>query len=131
MNIKANYSDRRRHKRYKVNGAYAVNSCSSKSGLITDISREGLSFRYIDRKAWSKETCEIDILYDADDFYLDKIPVKSVSDFVTESDSPDGAMIIKRHSIKFEALTPEQESLLEYFIENHTVKEGTEETMAA
>lgn len=111
--------ERREHKRYRVKeGAFIVNC--GKSGLITDISEGGLTFRYVDRKAWTGNPCELNIVFDADDFYLDKIPCKTVSDFVTSSALPDKAKVIKQQSIRFGELTPNQKSMLDYFIENHT-----------
>lgn len=119
MVTEANFTERREHKRYRVKeGAFIVNC--GKSGLITDISEGGLTFRYVDRKRWSDEPCELDIVFDADDFYLDRVPCKTVSDLDASSALPDNAKVIKRHSIQFGELTPSQKTLLAYFIENHT-----------
>ena len=112
--------DRRRDKRYMVKeGAFTVNS--KKSGMITDISTGGLTFRYVDRKTWQGDSQELDIVFDADDFYLDKIPFKTVSDFITSGELPDKAKVIKRHSVSFGKLTPGQMEQLQYFIDHYTL----------
>ena len=116
------FIDRRKHKRYMVKeGAFTVNS--AKSGMITEISTRGLTFHYVDRKAWTGESTQLDIVFDADDFYLDKIPCKTVSDIVTSGNLPDKAKVIKRHSVEFGKLTPSQMEQLQYFIENYTLGE--------
>ena len=122
MSTDTDYTDRRQHKRYMVKeGAFTVNC--AKSGMITEISTGGLTFHYVDRKAWAEEATELDIVFDADDFYLDKIPCKSVSDIATAGDLPDKAKVIKRHSVEFGKLTPTQLEQLHYFIEHYTLKE--------
>lgn len=124
------FVDRRKHKRYQVkDGVYAINSC--KSGLITDISMGGLTFRYIDRKELSKQPCELDILYEADDFYLDRIPFISVSDFLAKSETPDGALVVKRHAIRFTGMTESQKEQLGLFIQKHTMEKKQQDTLAA
>ena len=122
MATDADLNERRKHKRYVVKeGAFTTNC--TKSGMITDISTGGLTFRYIDRKTCNGETTTLDIVFDPDDFYLDKIPCKTVSDFITSADLPDKAKVIKRHSVEFGSLTAMQIEQLEYFIENYTMGE--------
>ncbi len=122
MTTDAELIDRRKHKRYAVKeGAFTTNC--TKSGMITDISSGGLTFRYIDRKTCRGETTLLDIVFDADDFYLDRIPCKTVSDFITITDLPDKAKVIKRHSVEFGCLTAMQIEQLQFFIANYTMGE--------
>lgn len=122
MATETELNDRRKQKRYVVKeGAFTTNC--NKSGMITDISTSGLTFNYIDRKCCRGETTELDIVFDAGDFYLDKIPCKTVSDVITRTDLPDKAKIIKRHSVEFGPLTEMQMEQLEYFIANYTLGE--------
>ncbi len=122
MSLSSINGERRRLKRFKVvDGAFTVNS--TKPGLIVDVSMEGLSFRYVDRKKWPNHSEELDILVGDYEFYLPQIPYTIVSDTVTASDSPDSSFIVKRCSVKFGDLSSSQKRKLEFFIENNTYYE--------
>lgn len=121
MAADTDFLDRRKHKRYVVKeGAFTTNC--TKSGMITDISAGGLTFRYVDRKTCTGNTTELDIVVDDDSFYLDGIPCTTVSDVATPGDLPDKAKVIKRHSVQFGKLTPIQLEQLRFFIENYTLE---------
>jgi len=111
--------ERRRFKRYRVkSGAYTVNS--SRPGLIVDISVGGMSFNYIDRKEWPEETFRLDIVFGPEEeFRLNDIPYRIVSDRVADKGFHDSGLVVKRRGIEFGELTSEQRIRLEYFIRNH------------
>lgn len=127
---KTNSKERRKNIRYRARkGAFAVMlpDCTT-MGSILDISESGLSFTYQNGQSVittedqnrSKPPTELSIVLSGDEFYLDKIHVKIISD-IKFSDSDDSKYIqARRCSIKFEKLTFNQEARLEYFIQNHT-----------
>lgn len=83
---------------------------------IIDISRNGLAFSYEGHEAWGNELLEL-ILLDDENFYLDKIPIRIVSD----SPLDDSSRHLRRCGVQFGELTPGQEAQLEYFLQKHTV----------
>lgn len=106
--------ERRRHRRYKATaGVFAVNS---KFGQIIDISRGGLSFRYVERRGWPKELFEMGVLYGDDDFCLDSLAIRTISDCVVANGLSSSSTIIRRCGVEFATLTPKQLRDLEYFI---------------
>lgn len=110
----AEESERRQHKRYKVlTGVFAVNA---KFGQIIDISRGGLSFRYVEKKGWPKELFERGVLFGDDEFCLDDLHVKTVSDCVIANGLSSTQTIIRRCGIEFGDLNRKQKMDLEYFI---------------
>lgn len=114
-------AERRKEERYQVTGkAFAENS--ARNGLITDISLDGLAYRYVDRKRWPEESYCLDIVLDEEDFRLRRLPFTIVNECVAAHDCPDRTLIVKERRIQFLDLTPAQRARLEYFINNHTNK---------
>ena len=105
--------ERRQHKRFFVKN-HAFTTISTKIGQINDISMGGLSFRYMDSQEWSREPVESATLF-SDDFFLDNIPLLTVSDQLVERRTPS-IITERRRSAKFGTLTPEQQAKLQRFI---------------
>ena len=82
---------------------------------IIDISTGGLAFRYLGQKLDRSEISTISLYHDFD-LIVDKIPVKAVSDYRLR----DNLVPVRRGSLSFEPLNPEQRSQLERFIEKFT-----------
>ena len=115
--------DRRRHKRFQVREtAFVVLRApfSTNVGQITDISIDGLAFRYIDGVKRTNSYSELDILLSNRSFYLDKIPFKTISDCKAPNKVPFSSIEMRRSGVQFGKLTPNQISQLKYFIWNHT-----------
>ena len=71
-----------------------------------------------------EKSSELDIILLNTDFYLEKIPLKSVTDLEVRDVSVGFNTIrMKQCAVKFGELTPQQASQLEYFIQNHTIAE--------
>lgn len=112
--------EQRKHKRYKVTkrafavlGPEAVKLCH-----LIDISKGGLSFRYfVDTNDTGERLQELDIL-GGEDFYLEKVPVRVVSDMILKDDSPFSSIAMRRRGVQFGPLTPKQREQIDYFIEN-------------
>ncbi|MFC1814264.1 hypothetical protein ACFL03_16395 [Thermodesulfobacteriota bacterium] len=121
MTTKKDLVERREHKRFKAKeGAFAVLTSDNKLGQIQDISKSGLTFQYIGHGEPSSGSTEMEIFSTVYDFYLNKVPVKSVVDIEVDSNIPFSSVPIKQLKIQFGEMTPIQSTLLDYFIQNHT-----------
>ena len=114
--------DHRKNSRFWIQEfAYAVLRPSSKKvGQIVDISRGGLSFRYPDTGEEHAESFELDIFLVGDDFYLDKIPFKTISERDMDIEMPDQSLTMKQCGVKFDALTIKQLEQLDILIGKYT-----------
>lgn len=112
--------ERRKHKRFQAwNGAFvALGPYSLKLGQIVNMSMGGLAFRYIGSRKPSKMKTESKIFID-NGFCLDDVPLETVSDFEAKQGS-FASLVMRQSGVQFGKLTRDQESELEYFIDNHT-----------
>ena len=118
--------DRRQVKRFKVaDGAFAalVNH-GSKLGQIKDISEIGLSFRYIDSAEAHTDASELKIILGSGGLCVDKVPFKKVADFEIKSEFSFSSIRMRQIGLQFGELTPEQQTRLNYFIQNHPIGEA-------
>jgi c-di-GMP-binding flagellar brake protein YcgR len=113
--------ERRKHKRCEIkNDTLGIlRSNSTKVGSITDLSLDGLGFRYIGREQPIDECAELSILPAQNLFYLHKIPCKFVWDRNASKDHYS-SITMRQCGVQFRELTPDQTHLLEYFIQKHT-----------
>ena len=118
--------ERRKHKRFLAeDGAYAaVRPQYDKIGQIIDISQGGLSFSYIVSDGQAHEGSELDIFLIGDDFHLDKVPFKIVSDQKIPERLSPGSLKMRRCAVQFGDLTQKQMLKLEDFILSYTVDEA-------
>jgi hypothetical protein len=116
--------ERRRHKRFKVKKGFLAVSIPDfkKLGQIKDISKGGLAFQYLGNAEQAKDSVEVEILSIADDFYLRKLPVRTVLDF--EINNPVSLSLLPKRqlSMKFGKLNHYQKELLTHFLQRHTHK---------
>ena len=125
MNTKSRV-ERRQMKRFKVvEGAFAalVNH-GSKLGQIKDISGIGLSFRYIDSAEAQTDARKLKIILGSGGLCLDNVPFKKVTDFEIKSEFSFSSIRMRQIGLQFGELTPEQQTRLNYFIQNHTIGEA-------
>ncbi len=115
-------SERRKHKRLKAQtDAFAILSPHPvQLGQIIDISNGGLSFQYIESDNITDSFEELSILVTETVFSIEKLPVETISNFPMPNDFPISTIIMKRCSLKFQDLSPDQTIQLENFIQNHT-----------
>lgn len=115
--------EQRRHTRFQVpNGTFVgLGPYDTKVGQVIDLGMGGLAFRYIGSEDPSNG--ELDIFLSERDFYLGRIPFRTVSDFEVTGRTASGSMAMRRSGVQFRKLTPNQMSRLEYFIQNHTLGE--------
>jgi len=115
--------EQRRYKRFQVpKGTFVgLGPHDTKVGQIIDVSMGGLAFRYVGDAEPSNG--ELDIFLSERDFYVGRIPFKTVSDF--EITGRIGSSIsMRRSGVQFRKLTRGQTSQLEHFIQNHTLGEA-------
>ena len=118
MSVSKPIVEQRKHRRYKVTKrAFAVLGPDEvKLCHLIDISKGGLSFRYfVDTNNMDDPIYELDIL-GGEDFYLEKVPVRVISDKVLEDDSPFSSIAMRRRGVQFGTLTSRQMEQVEYFI---------------
>ncbi len=115
----------RRYARFRVppDNAYAVFwrhwFRSSIMGNIVDISLDGLCFRYIASGKSLNRLSLIDILLTDGSFCLNKIQVKTISDFEIDG-KPSVDFKTRQCGVQFGSLTDNQKSDLRYFIQTYT-----------
>ncbi len=124
MEKSSTFFERRNDTRYKVNeGAYAALSPeSTKMGQIIDISRGGLSFRYIVHMEQPIDPVETHIFVGDKGIYLEKMPYITVDDVQVDNTNSFSSIIMRERRIKFGELNKNQIAQLEYFLMNRTTK---------
>ncbi len=111
MNMKQSGKERRHNVRVSVNdGVLAIQA--NKPGRILDISKGGVAFEYREADEWPEGELTVDVLYGEKDFYLDLLPVQTVSDGSARNDGKR----CHRRSLQFGRLSAEQQKQLNYFL---------------
>jgi len=116
--------ERRKHKRFRAKkGAFAVLKTDyNLLGQIVDISKGGLSYRYSGHAALSEDSVEVEIFSIDNDFYMKKLPVKTVSDFKVDTTIFYDSLPMRQLSVEFGKMNPNQTLLLDYFLSKYTFK---------
>lgn len=124
MSDKTNSVEKRKHRRYTAKeGAFAVvTSDDNKIGQINNISKSGLSFRYIANGKPSNGMVEIEIFSTTNDFYLKKLSANVIVDADVGSQFYLSSLPLRELVVQFEKMNPNQMLLLDYFIKNYTTK---------
>lgn len=120
MSSDSHQSERRKNDRFEVrNLAIAVpNKPSSQVARIVNISKGGLSVRYLEQTNWLGNADAIDILVNSN-FLMTNIPIISVNDFKVENHISFSIISERQCCLQFGPLSPEQERLLDKFIINY------------
>ncbi len=88
-------------------------------GQIIDISRGGLSFRYMDNGMIEEEEDLLTILSTDQQFYLVNIPFQTVSDFALVNVPTFSSIIMRRRCVRFRDLDEDQIRRLGEFIHKY------------
>lgn len=125
MTRETNFDERRKFKRFQVKEPVFVllGPDFTEIGQVIDISRDGLSFRYINGGKPQKDSFEIDIMFGEAGFYLERLSLVPVSD-CAEKQGFSLRPLMRRRCVQFGDLVPNQISQLEYFIRNFTATEA-------
>jgi len=130
MIVKSNFVERRKHNRVIIKEGAFVEFYKPrlfklgkprivKSASIIDISKGGLAFQYIDRNMWPLDFFELSISKTADKIKIAEVQFKAVSDFSISQLS--NSKFTRRRGVKFEKLTPTQQSQLSQLIQNQKI----------
>jgi hypothetical protein len=116
--------EKRQHKRFQVpKGTFVgLGPHDTKVGQIIDVGMGGLAFRYVGSEEPSNG--ELDIFLNERDFYLGRVPFRTVTDFEVSSRRDSSATAMRRSGVQFREMKSNQISQLEYFIQNHTLGEA-------
>jgi hypothetical protein len=116
--------DLRESRRYLVRSVAVAALNDSIVGVIMDISRSGLAFRYIDFNHGDGEllqgASEVNIVHDSANFSLLELPCTIIR---VQHQLPGfyiSSFKMNKCCLRFGPLTPNQESKLEYFITHFT-----------
>jgi hypothetical protein len=123
MRNKEGLIEKRKHQRYKVKEkAFAISSPDYKNlGQIRDISKGGLSCQFIENGEQTKNSNEIEIFSAVGDFYLKKLPVRTVLDFEIDNTVSFNSMPMRQWSMQFGKLNYLQRLLLDFFLQKYTI----------
>ena len=123
-----NQVDQRKHPRFLVAYGAVAALTESKLGKISDISRGGLAFSYIDYEdeddVAARKSSEVSIVHDPGFSLLD-VPCKVIKDDYYPPDH-HGLLKMNKCRIQFYQLTPDQEAQLDYFIVNFAIGSSRE-----
>ena len=112
--------EQRKHKRFDVkDGAYSVLSYHpTVMGQIVNMSMDGLAVTYKGKRL--KESNEVDLFISDAGFYIDQIPVKTISDNKLAGKFLSSSKTIWQRSLQFGDLTNDQKSQLKQFLQHYT-----------
>jgi hypothetical protein len=82
-----------------------------------------LGFAVLPSRNGQTGSFELEIFLADNSFYLEKIPVMTVSNLQIADEVPFSSITTRRHGVQFGELLDYQISQLEYFIQNHTTGE--------
>ena len=118
-------SERRKDKRFKAGeGAFAVlYDDTNRVGSIIDLSKKGLSFRYIDDGKKVDTATQLAIIVKGQGFYLRMITACTVYDIEEKPAVPFSTIKMRKRGVKFGRLTNYQVALLRYFLQHFTIDE--------
>ena len=115
--------------RFRVRPGAIAALNDSKLGSITDISRDGLAFRYIDFGSEDEKEClespTVSIVNDAG-FALHDVPCRIITDDYSQPEYSFSTLRMNKCRLQFVDLTPEQQAQLDYFIANFSKRELAE-----
>ena len=97
-----------------------IKSKPPRMGRIVEISRNGLTFDYIENDETCSRNAEMDILVVDDNFHIRRLPFELVKDALLEADVPFNSLTMKRMTVQFNGLTYHQKRELDHFLEHYT-----------
>ena len=116
--------ERRKHKRFKAKKGFLAVAIPDfkKLGQIKDISKGGLAFQYLADAEQTKDSVEVEILSKADDFYLKKLPARTVLDVEIKNPVSLSLLPMRQLSMQFGKLNHYQKELLNHLLQRYTHK---------
>ena len=117
-------AERREHERYAARDdvvAALRSSLKSKVGLVMNVSRGGLAFRYVESTDMVAEPLELDLKLGETGVNLKGVPVKLVNDTSMANEFSFSLIPLRKCSLQFGQMTREQTSKLELLLQYHTI----------
>lgn len=117
-------SERRHYPRYRI-GEGAIAVLASSTGHIQDISLSGLSFVSLQQDNEPQpHVTTVDILDGQNDFFMEAIPCRLVSEKLIVNDSSFSTVRMVQRSLEFGPLTKSRRDELETYIVRHARHRG-------
>ncbi len=115
-------TEQRKHKRFHVKDrTYAMLKYKpAMMGQITNMSKDGLAIRYTGMEQQLSDSNVLDIFMTDSSFYIEKLQVKTVSDYEITDKHSSGSNKARQRGVQFEELNPVQIFQLYYLLQNHT-----------
>ena len=119
-------SEKRKYKRFKgKEGASAVlYKRDNIIGMIIDISRGGLAFRYMDEAKETRGTSQLGLFFTGEEFYLQIVQINTIYDVEEAHKVSFSNLRMRRCGVKFGKLTDYEAFLLKHFIGNYALGEA-------
>lgn len=111
--------ERRQYTRFLTKGGTVI-AVNTSFGELIDISVGGLSFRYLGDDELSDDMTE-GMFFGDDDSFWPNVPLKTVSDDEIDNEEYETPKHVRRHSMEFGELTPQQMHQLMDFIQTNTI----------
>lgn len=140
--------DRRRHQRYRMKNrifavvrsdtyaAYEIESMSKgavalavikskppRMGEIVEISLGGLAFHFLANDAHLTHDAEMDIIFADEDFHLRRVSFRTIKETAIEGEAPFDVLSMRRLTVAFEGLDPQQQLQLQHMLQHYTSKD--------
>ena len=131
---KGKIMNRRGHKRYPVaDGVFVVLNPANRSyklGAMIDISKDGLSFQYIDTIDSEQNYSELDIFVSGDGIKIGTLPFTIISNVAFEKVIPFYSIITRRLGVQFKSLPHMKTIQISSFIHNHGIYDAFPDNLA-
>ena len=114
------FRERRKHPRYLL-GDSAIAVCNNSPGRVRDISLGGLAFVYLNGAGEAPETNMVDILDGLNNFFLEKIPCRTVGETEAVNDSRFNTIRMIKRTLQFHGLTEFQKEKLQDYIDHYAL----------
>ena len=114
-------SERRKHERFDIKAStFAVLSYDPPAmGHIINMSTGGISVRYTGKEKPISKSKQIDMLRPSVGFYLNQIPVTTVSEHTISDKMPASSENVLQRHLQFSSLTDDQKTQINHFIQNN------------
>ena len=111
-----NVKERRAYVRYRISD-HAIAIYGEQPGRIKDISLGGLSLVYLDIDKTSDEDSRVDLLDSHNNFFMERLPCRTVTNNVSFTESPFSIIPTVKRSVQFSGLSDLQKAKLETYIQ--------------
>lgn len=122
MASRRNLVERRKYNRFSAKDSVAAalrSHLSKKVGLVMNVSRGGLAFRYIDSAEKVSEPLELDIMLGDISISLKDVPVEFVTDGVMQDEYSFSLIPLRKCSVRFADMNEDTATRLDFLLQHH------------